>query len=139
MRKLGKIDFVDWQEVPGQPGHPGMYRNDSPNKKVKDVLKELNDSLTKMYCSPEESEFSDMSRMGERIGIWTVDSQGDRLFPDAHWIACYPITGGSEGHYIHIDLIYSDGSREMLFLAKTFEGFDRAAQIAMAAAYLLDV
>ena len=51
------------------------------------------------------------------------------------WIACYAVTGGSEGHYIHIDAVsgYSDGNvGECLHLltGKTFLGLDHAIKIA---------
>jgi hypothetical protein len=52
------------------------------------------------------------------------------------WIACYAVTGGSEGHYIHVDRLYLKGpydrdfTREPLFLAKTFGGYAQACAIA---------
>jgi hypothetical protein len=52
------------------------------------------------------------------------------------WIACYAVTGGSEGHYIHVDRIYEaepyarQFTHEAIFLAKTFSGYERACQIA---------
>jgi hypothetical protein len=56
--------------------------------------------------------------------------KGDQPFPqDYDWIACYAVTGGSEGHYVHVDII-KDGTRELLYLAKTFMGYDHACEIA---------
>lgn len=52
-------------------------------------------------------------------------------FPEFRFIACYPVTGGSEGHYIHIDVV-KDGKHEPIFLGKTFKGFERACEIANA-------
>jgi hypothetical protein len=46
------------------------------------------------------------------------------------WIACYVVTGASEGHYIHVDLIYHDNSRQLVFLGKTFLGAQHAQAIA---------
>ncbi|MBD1995369.1 hypothetical protein H6G00_01820 [Leptolyngbya sp. FACHB-541] len=58
----------------------------------------------------------------------------DEMIPRHKWIACFPVTGGSEGHYIHIDLISFDGNGNQttkpLFVAKTFEGWDVAAVFA---------
>jgi len=54
----------------------------------------------------------------------------------ARWIACYAVTGGSEGHYIHVDRIYeaTEYARtftlEALFLGKTFSGYDKACELA---------
>jgi hypothetical protein len=51
------------------------------------------------------------------------------------WIACYAVTGTSEGHYVHVDRIWSEPygraeHREPLFLVKTFSGYGRACAIA---------
>ena len=49
------------------------------------------------------------------------------------WLSVFPVTGGSEGHYIHVDLIwqreYQEG-RVPLFLLKTFGGHAKAIQLA---------
>lgn len=58
---------------------------------------------------------------------------------DSHWIAVFPITGGSEGHYIHVEAIARDGSRQLLYLGKTFKGMDHAWQIARKLGDLLHV
>jgi len=51
------------------------------------------------------------------------------------WIACYAVTGTSEGHYIHVDRIYqakphASWTHEQLFLGKTFGGYDVACKVA---------
>lgn len=77
------------------------------------------------------------------------------------WIACYPVTGGNEGHYIHVDFMVPvqeivahegdfgekkfdvDVSRAgvwkpvRLALGKTFRGMGHAAEIARRCAVLL--
>jgi len=56
------------------------------------------------------------------------------------WIACYPVTGGSEGHYVHVDAILQlQGQSRIvpLFLIKTFAGHAAARQIADACARIL--
>ncbi len=58
----------------------------------------------------------------------------DRPWPndrELQWIAVFPVTGGSEGHYVHVEAIYRDekdpfGRRELLFLGKTFRGMSHA-------------
>lgn len=37
------------------------------------------------------------------------------------WLAIFAVTGGSEGYYIHVDVIDLEGNRKPLYLAKTFE------------------
>ena len=69
---------------------------------------------------------------------WDVDVTSS--WPERYrWIACYPVTGDSEGHYVHIDIIYHDQSRQMFVLAKTFQGMNHAWQIARRVAELLEV
>lgn len=56
------------------------------------------------------------------------------------WIASYAVTGGSEGHYIHIDIIGADGEEgkvRQVFLGKTFRGMAHAQRIAARCAELL--
>jgi hypothetical protein len=47
------------------------------------------------------------------------------------------VTGGSEGHYVHVDLIDGDGKRTMVLLAKTFSGMETAYKVALAIAEIL--
>lgn len=88
--------------------------------------------------------------------------EGDKpVPPDFRWAACYPVTGGSEGHYIHVEFwspakkvtiakpgtdfetIEVDVSRKGLWrvtrlaLGKTFRGMDHAAEIARRCATIL--
>lgn len=83
--------------------------------KVYDYLsKSMSDDMIDEY-------FSNSSRYNGR---------GDQNFPqDYNWIACYAVTGGSEGHYVHVDIIKED-KRTLLYLAKTFRGYDHACEIA---------
>lgn len=50
------------------------------------------------------------------------------------WIACYAVTGGSEGHYVHVDRIWDvdhEGRHlENLITIKTFGGYEEACAIA---------
>jgi hypothetical protein len=59
------------------------------------------------------------------------------------WIACFAVTGSNEGHYVHVE-VFEDGvdmkgkhTAILLFLVKTFNGLERAQQIAAACARLL--
>lgn len=59
----------------------------------------------------------------------------NELVRDYRWIACYAVTGGSEGHYVHVELIgYDQAERRpkicQLMLAKTFQGMEHALKIA---------
>jgi hypothetical protein len=55
----------------------------------------------------------------------TSGPRGDMPWPDGR-IACYAVTGGSEGHYVHVDVIRmgiaedDTGQPGTVLLAKTF-------------------
>ena len=60
------------------------------------------------------------------------------------WIACYAVTGGSEGHYVHVDLVHGydcdyTGKALHLITGKTFLGLAHALKIANRCAELLRV
>lgn len=59
------------------------------------------------------------------------------------WIACYAVTGGNEGHYVHVDRIWDvehEGRHlENLITIKTFGGYDEACLIAAYVGRRLDV
>ncbi|MHB8971255.1 MAG: hypothetical protein ACYC4N_12480 [Pirellulaceae bacterium] len=72
------------------------------------------------------------------------DQQFYKLVENHRWIACYPVTGGSEGHYVHVDLICGydhdwTGKILHLFTGKTFLGLAHAQKIANRCAELLRV
>lgn len=54
-------------------------------------------------------------------------------------IICYAVTGGNEGHYIHVDVIRENGASDCLALGKTFRGWDHAWAMAKRCAELLGV
>ena len=67
-----------------------------------------------------------------------------KLLEGYRWIACYAVTGGSEGHYIHVDLIHGyghdwTGKALHLITGKTFLGLAHAQKIANRCAELLRV
>lgn len=76
-----------------------------------------------------------------------IDNVEDRRFLDYiqgyRTIACYPVEGSSEGHYIHVEAYGSpDRQTKMvpvryLFTGKTFKGMEHAALIARRCAEML--
>lgn len=64
---------------------------------------------------------------------------------DANWIAVFAVTGGSEGHYIHVEAVWQpkgddrDGRRRLLFLGKTFLGLDHAIECVKVLSHILEV
>lgn len=69
-----------------------------------------------------------------------TDHYGDAPIRDRfRWVAVYPVTGGSEGHYLHVELIYQRDAagKELrtnqhvrIALIKIFGGWDAAAELA---------
>lgn len=96
-------------------------------KTVKEVYEELRARLEFEGMLPDEYfAISTLIEYEKEDGI-------NKPFPDFRLIACYPVTGGNEGHYIHVDAI-KDGKCELIFVGKTFQGFERACEIANACA-----
>jgi hypothetical protein len=62
--------------------------------------------------------------------------EADMDFPKESRIACFTVTGGSEGHYIHVEAI-SDGARHLVFLGKTFDGAEFGWKLCEAIALIL--
>lgn len=65
-------------------------------------------------------------------------------WPDnLHNIACYAVIGGSEGHYVHVDMVLTANrpntraQHVCLALIKTFRGMGHAREIAAKCYYLL--
>lgn len=64
---------------------------------------------------------------------------------NCRWIACYATTGGSEGHYVNVDIILDNGKqgkeadwlRVSIATIKTFKGMEHARKIAARCADLL--
>ena len=77
---------------------------------------------------------------GFRTSAWMrVDCKESLWPPRWSWLAVYTVTGTSEGHYVHIDLIGCPGDSQVEHMAmvKTFSGWDKASLIAQAAGRLL--
>ena len=72
--------------------------------------------------------------------LWRYDhARGPEGTPwptDYRWVACFPVTGTSEAHYVHCELLYprplplNSDTRVPIFLAKTFRGWDHAWELA---------
>jgi hypothetical protein len=58
---------------------------------------------------------------------------------DNRWIAVFPVSGTSEGTYIHVETIGPDRHSQLLFLAKTFRGMPHAWRIAQRLGELLHI
>lgn len=107
---------------------------------LRDELAEILDALTDTNheglgtCYTWDRELD--GRREETIkarGFTTLTDQTKLTDIRYRWISVFPVTGGNEGHYIHVDLIWQREYREgrvPLFLLKTFGGHAEAIKLA---------
>jgi len=103
-------------------------------RRISEIAQEINDRLKGDGIEPEEYGFGDRS-----------DLDGGPKVLDSYLrsIVCYPVRGGSEGHYVHLATIshFGDASAQrhrVISLAKTYSA-DNAWAIARAVARYLDI
>lgn len=111
------IEIGVYEPMPDRPGCLRYVRN----RTVGEVWKELGERLQQEDLFPDE-----------HMGM-AASANGRSEFPAYRFLACYPVTGGSEGHYIHVDAV-KEGKNAPVFLGKTFQGMDFAAAVAAACA-----
>ena len=107
---------------------------------IQDVLDELNAKLPLEGVAFDESAFSNMTKYEDPAYMEEGPRKYSRYslpWPEYRRIAVFPVTGGSEGHYVHIGVIHMDGTFTCLGLCKTFRGWDHACRIAAAVGRLL--
>jgi hypothetical protein len=121
---MSKIETQIWEQ---NPERPEGYLRVARLKSVGEVFREIRGVFGDY---PEGCE--------EYLNISSPLDEGTP-WPDGR-IAVYPVTGSSEGHYIHVDVIdYGDGHRTLVLLGKTFAGWDAAWYFARNLAEVLDV
>lgn len=109
-------------------------RIDTERMSAKQALRMLGDQLEKEGLG--EEGLSDCDWDAERRQVLSDP------FPDGAWVACYVVTGGNEGHYVHIDVLkrgsaLREPERHMVAMVKTFLGRKRAYEVALRCAELL--
>lgn len=116
-QQMEPIEIEVYEPVPERPGCLRHVRN----RTVGEVWADLGKRLKMDGLFPEEY-----------MGVVPVLS-GSEEFPQCRWIACYAVTGGSEGHCIHVYAV-KDGKYPPVLLGKTFQGMEFAASVATACA-----
>ena len=87
--------------------------------------------------------------LDDSFGLASPISMGDayktKRWPDTYrWVSVFPVTGSSEGHYLHVEIISQakqageNGPRDLVFLGKTFMGWDYVWRQAKRVAELLE-
>jgi len=104
---------------------------------IQAVLDELN---AKMMTADNDEQFSNMTKYDDPAYMQPGSQQYRQHslpWPAYRRIAAFPITGGSEGHYVHLGILDADNRFTCIGLAKTFQGWDHACWISATAARLL--
>ena len=115
----------------------GYIVNEQP-KTMDEVYKWVCEELRKR--DPEPNEYRRYGIIDEYFSAFYEHTER-KLWPLDHaWLAVFAVTGGSEGHYIHVEAIWRDDNRrELLFLGKTFQGMDHALEIVKVLCKILEV
>lgn len=116
-RHMEPVEIEIYEPVPGQLGLVRRVHN----RTVREVWLELEKRLKGESLLPDEY-----------MGV-AASANGDMEFPNYRFIVCYPVTGGNEGHYIHVDAVM-EGKNTPVFLGKTFRGMEFAVAVAAACA-----
>lgn len=81
---------------------------------------------------------ADLYDQMESFGSFPALDEG-QAWPAARWVAVFPVRGGSEGYYVHVEALAINDSngrqtnqRQLILMGKTFEGIDTANKIANA-------
>lgn len=91
---------------------------------IGEVFESLNDELG---LGKDEFGMQELPRGLDEYFRLSIYLDESREWPDGRMIV-YVVTGGSEGHYLHVDVVSTTHARvsESLFLGKTFAGWDAA-------------
>ena len=128
-------DYIETDIYEPIPEKPGLLRYVG-QRTLKEVFQELEQRL-KADGLLQEVEYFGICVTVRYSDEWRDGNGEGYLFPAFRWIACYAVTGSSEGHYVHIDAIMPDGERMSLGGGKTFMGWEAACKLANACAYHL--
>ncbi|SMB96849.1 hypothetical protein SAMN00808754_1687 [Thermanaeromonas toyohensis ToBE] len=124
--RIKPIEIYKYEPDPENP----PYLRYLGNRTVGEVYRELVERLEADGLLPEE--YFDV------VYESPVRPRLDAEFPRYLVLACYPVTGRSEGHYVHVDAFVEGDSGVIrpvpVFLGKTFRGFEFAAAAANACA-----
>lgn len=111
------------------PDSPEGYMRVAYTKTIGEVLDEIR-AIVGEYPEGGEEYFS-----------VTTQRTLETPWPDGQ-IIVYPVTGGSEGHYIHVSVIDANkgwADHQLVLTGKTFGGFDAAWAFAKRLAEMLEV
>lgn len=129
----GVVSTHVWACDLGDPDRRGYLRM-VRRLTIGEVFESLNDEL-----GLGEDEFG-MQELPPGLDEYfhpSIHLEEEREWPDGR-MSVYAVTGGSEGHYVHVD-VSKHPVRETLFLGKTFAGWDAAWDAAKLIGHALGV
>jgi hypothetical protein len=143
---LERHHHATWSPGTEEEGHPMKPIESVPSRSIRTDERELRHIATELAAALKDLGI-EPDEYGPNPQLTFEDEDGrlhrspNRLWPAGYrWIACYPVTGGSEGYYVHVDRVFAtkDGhwAHETLILSKCWS-FDLACKIAHACAWLL--
>ena len=103
------------------------YVQNEVGKPMSDVMKFFEQEIAKAGINLDEFDYFQSGATGPEN--WPVLYR--RVFT-------FAAPGGSEGHYIHVNIQTMDGSVENLVLGKTFMGLDHALELSNCLSRILD-
>jgi len=121
---MDQICYSDQDEFSTFDVNMRGYCRNTKAKKVQEVVEWIKSETKAAGIDLQEYDYFSVDR---EDGYWPID---------AHRILCFAVTGGSEGHYIHVEAA-KDGKLSRLILAKTFMGFDHALALSNCLSKLL--
>lgn len=114
-RPIKVIETDIWEADPEKKGYLRLVRL----RTIEEVYREVVQFLKEQF-------------LHDRLEHFSIINDEVKEFPKWRWVACYAVTGGSEGHYIHVDAITNDGKTVQIFLGKTFLGMNFALEVSNA-------
>jgi hypothetical protein len=128
----GHVDglHVDTEVRIADPDRPG-YLQLTRRKTVDEVAGEI----LALVGRGAGGGFTVVDGADEYFGVYP-GADGSREWPEGG-IVVYAVTGGSEGHYVHVEVRAGDGRSELLILGKGFAGADAAWTLARQLAGIL--
>ncbi len=137
VEQRARYAIVSDKRPPKNPRRPMRIKAEMT---IRDVFRKLRRILEREGLIDEYfslSDYSPDSHINQRRKLGEFMRAGKYT-----WFAAYAVTGGSEGHYIHVDFAtqYGVGNKGEVFhfiTGKTFQGMQHALKIANRCAELL--
>lgn len=124
-------DTVETQVWEPDTERPGYLRLVRP-KTVREVYEEL---LAIVGTRSDYGNSVDVQGAEEYFSV-SIAAGEDGPWPDGR-VVVFAVTGGSEGHYTHVEVLDCERQHHCLILGKTFQGFDAAWDLAKRLARIL--